>query len=201
MIIDLNRCIGCHSCEVACKLEHNLPKDVSLTKVVKYEEGIYPNARMYMDVKLCMHCDNPPCVEICPTGASIKLDNGIVYVDYDKCIGCKNCIMVCPYDARTYVNNAVAELPGISISKNYGKNDDLENKVMKCDFCFERIKDNKLPACVIACPAKARVFGDLDDPNSEVSELIQKHETKNFPFQQNTNPGIRYIKQKNKEGE
>src|SRR5688572_13933774 len=175
LIIDLNVCVGCHACVTSCK-EWNTsgvagylsddnpygkdPTGAFFNRVQTFEVGEYPNTETVHFPKSCLHCEDPPCVPVCPTGASYKRpEDGIVLVDYDKCIGCKYCAWACPYGVR--------EL-------------DEHQKVMKkCTLCVDRIYDDKLPAaerkpaCVMACPTSARLFGDIHDPDSEVSQAIR----------------------------
>jgi Fe-S-cluster-containing dehydrogenase component len=174
LVIDLNVCVGCHACVTSCK-EWNTagsagpltdqrvydkdPTGTFFNRVQTFEVGEYPNTQTVHFPKSCLHCEDPPCVPVCPTGASYKrAEDGIVLVDYDKCIGCKYCAWACPYGVR--------EL-------------DSADKVMKkCTLCVDRIYDQALPerdrkpACVLACPTNARLFGDIHDPDSEVSTAI-----------------------------
>ena len=176
LVIDLNTCVGCSACVTSCK-EWNTsgqagpmtdmmpygedPHGTFFNRVQSFEVGTYPNTQMVHFPKSCLHCEEPPCVPVCPTGASYKREeDGIVLVDYDKCIGCKYCSWACPYGAREI---------------------DEKQKVMKkCTLCVDRIYDQSLPeserqpACVLACPADARIFGDVHDPDSEVSMLIRE---------------------------
>ncbi|KUO57968.1 MAG: 4Fe-4S ferredoxin [Gracilibacter sp. BRH_c7a] len=174
MVIDLRRCVGCNSCSVACKQTNATPAGVLRTKVQIDEEGKYPNTRLSFTPFLCMHCENPECARVCPTGATQKLDNGIVTIDKDKCIGCQYCVMACPYYARTFVKKVEQYFPGQEITAFEEANSTRhqDGVVDKCDFCIDRINTEKQPSCVGVCAAKARIFGDLDDPNSEVSKLI-----------------------------
>ena len=174
LVIDLNVCVGCHACVTSCK-EWNTqgsagpltdlhaygesPTGTFFNRVQTYETGSFPNTETIHFPKSCLHCEDPPCVPVCPTGASYKrAEDGIVLVDYDKCIGCKYCSWACPYGAR--------EL-------------DEERQVMtKCTLCVDRIYSETLPiserkpVCVLACPTNARLFGDVHDPESEASKAI-----------------------------
>jgi Fe-S-cluster-containing dehydrogenase component len=176
LVIDLNVCVGCHACVTSCKqwnasgsagplTDENPygaePTGTFFNRVQTWEAGSYPATDTIHFPKSCLHCEDPPCVPVCPTGASYKRkEDGIVLVDYDKCIGCKYCAWACPYGAR--------EL-------------DEERQVMtKCTLCVDRIYDELLPpedrkpACVKACPTGARLFGDVKDPESEVSQVIRE---------------------------
>jgi len=183
MVIDLKRCYGCYACVMACKVKNYTPPGVFWSRILKGERGTFPNTVRQALPVLCMHCENPSCLEVCPTGATQKLDNGIVIVDKDKCMGCGACIMACPYGARYSVEKWESYFPeGLELSpyEEFAKKA-WETKrgvgvATKCDFCRDRLEEEGAePACVEACPAKARTFGDLDDPESEVSILIRRH--------------------------
>jgi len=182
MVIDLKRCYGCFACVMACKVKNHTPPGVFWSRVLKGERGSYPNTVRQALPVLCMHCEQPSCLEVCPTGATQKLDNGIVIVDKDKCMGCKYCIMACPYGARYSVDKWESYFPeGLQLSpyEEFAKQAwEMKSGIgvaTKCDFCRDLINDGRQPACVEACPAKARTFGDLDDLESEVSILIRRH--------------------------
>lgn len=155
MAIDLDSCIGCHSCTVVCKQENNVGLGMFYSQVYTIgPNGTYPDLEMYYLPVACQHCDNPECVNVCPTGASYVREDGIVLVDNENCIGCLSCISACPYGVRAY-------------------DETKENGVIeKCTLCVDRIDEGKDPACVAHCPGQARIFGDLDDPESKVSQLI-----------------------------
>ena len=176
LVIDLNVCVGCHACVTSCKQWNTSgsagplfdasaygadPSGTFFNRVLSFEVGEFPNTQTVHFPKSCLHCEDPPCVPVCPTGASYKRpEDGIVLVDADKCIGCKYCAWACPYGVR--------EL-------------DEKSKVMtKCTLCVDRITDPVLPkaeqkpACVMACPTNARLFGDVHDPESEVSVAIRE---------------------------
>lgn len=157
MIMDTRRCIGCHACHVACKSENKVPQGVFRTHVKYYEAGKYPKVKRFFLNAICMHCEDPPCVPVCPTKATFKREDGIVLVDYDKCIGCGYCVNSCPYDARYITPTQVGD-------KRAGKAD-------KCTFCAHRIAAGLDPACVNTCVGGTRIFGDLNDPESRVSKL------------------------------
>ena len=148
MVIDAEKCIGCHSCALACRHEFNVPPGVwkSWVKVVDKR-----GSQLFLP-RLCNHCENAPCVAACPVKASYRREDGLVLVRYDRCIGCKACMVACPYDAR-FVH------PTKSV-------------VDKCTFCAHRLEQGREPACVEVCPTRARVFGDLNDPKSEASQLL-----------------------------
>lgn len=175
MLIDLKRCAGCGACIVACQLQNNQSPGVSWGKLDKLEWGEEPGScgRAYLP-HACMHCDDPQCVAVCPTGASQKADDGVVLVDYDACIACGSCITACPYGARA-VNKAEGNYFDEAEQAPYeAYGVQREHVVEKCIFCHDRITEGLPTACVLNCPAHARFFGDLDDPESDVSKRIAK---------------------------
>ncbi|MEE0704992.1 MAG: 4Fe-4S dicluster domain-containing protein [Adlercreutzia sp.] len=195
MVIDLARCTGCHACAMACKAQHGTPPGVWWSKVLESETGTYPNVRIVYEPVLCMHCENAPCAQVCPTGATYKGEDGVVDVDYDKCIGCRYCEAACPYDARNFVEKIEPGFP------EYGFNPYEEvmyqghqvGVVEKCNFCKDARANGEEPACVRTCPAYARHFGDLDDPNSEVAQLVADYDAYQLLPEQGTNPSVYYM--------
>ncbi|BAU58351.1 anaerobic dimethyl sulfoxide reductase chain B [Halorhodospira halochloris] len=195
LVIDLDTCVGCHACAVACKQWNSSgtigplseyqpygeqPSGVWLNRVRHYEEGDYPQSKTVNVPLSCMHCEHPPCVDVCPTGASYKrVEDGIVLIDQDKCIGCNYCAWACPYGAR--------EL------------DCASGSMKKCTLCIDRIYDSRLPeeqrqpACVLSCPARARHFGDLADPDSPVSELVRERRGYQLLPEMGCEPVNRYL--------
>ena len=176
--INKTRCIGCQTCAHACKMQNNVPSGMRwnrvLTEGCDVEDGAlgeFPNlSRGYLPVA-CQHCENPACLRVCPTGATYKDDKGRVEVDYEKCIGCRMCMAACPYNARVFNWNDPKREPDF----NYGDKDvPVRGKgvVEKCTLCKERTDRGDEPMCVVCCPTKARVFGDLDDPDSDISKEI-----------------------------
>ena len=149
IITDLNRCVGCLACSVACKVQNEVPigsywnKVVRMGPVPKEDGGQFPNVEMYFLPLSCQHCANPECVNVCPTGATYKREDGIVVVDAEQCIGCQACVSACPYGVR-YLD---ADL----------------NVVQKCNMCADRVDEGLLPSCVAQCGGRARYFGDLDE--------------------------------------
>jgi Fe-S-cluster-containing dehydrogenase component len=195
MVIDRKQCLGCSACTLACKVEHGTPRGVFWHRVVQSEIGEYPSAnRQYLALP-CMHCQNAPCVDVCPTGASYKRPDGIVAVDYDKCMGCKYCETACPYGARTYVQEIKGYYPefGLTPYEQVMFQQHQAGVVEKCNFCMERVAKGEEPACVQTCPAYARYFGDLDDPNSEVSRLIAERHGYQLMPELGTNPSVYYL--------
>lgn len=196
MVIDLLRCVGCSSCTVACRAVHATPAGVSFSEVKKYEVGKYPAAKLKFFPMPCMHCKDAPCFTVCPTGATHKRDDGIVWIDEHKCIGCKACIMACPYDRRQFLRKlksyyGMHALTPYETLKQKGYE---EGTVVKCDFCLTRLADGLLPACVETCPAQARFFGNLDDPTSEVSRLVTDHGGIPCRGELGTQPSVYYIR-------
>jgi Fe-S-cluster-containing dehydrogenase component len=165
---------------MGCKQANHTPPGVFWSRVLRGEMGTYPNSVRQALPVLCNQCEEPDCMKVCPTGATYQTDDKIVRIDKDKCIGCKYCMMACPYGARYSVDAYKSYFPeGLPIS-DYEKfcmqawEEKSGNGVStKCDFCIDRRAGGKEPACVEVCPGKARVFGDLDDPESEISYLIK----------------------------
>jgi Fe-S-cluster-containing dehydrogenase component/formate-dependent nitrite reductase membrane component NrfD len=176
-IIDNRKCIGCHACSVACKEENQVPLGVFRTWVKYVEKGRFPNTRRNFQVTRCNQCENPPCVRICPTGAMYQRPDGIVEFNGEACIGCKACLQACPYDA-IYV-------------------DPESHTAAKCHFCAHRIDRGLEPACVIVCPERAIIVGDMDDPNSQVSQLLAREEVSVRKPEQGTRPKLFYIEGEN----
>jgi Fe-S-cluster-containing dehydrogenase component len=195
MVIDLKRCIGCYGCQLSCKAEHGTPPGVFRTRVTKKEIGHYPTVSLISLPVQCNHCDDPPCVEACPTGASfVWQDDGTVDIDPEKCVGCRSCMMACPYSNRYFVEERhyYAEHGPTEYEKFFAPKTQ-SGVVTKCNFCRERVKEGKAPACVANCPTVARHFGDLDDPNSEVSRLIKERGGFVLHPEQGTKPRVYYL--------
>lgn len=181
MVIDVRRCIGCMACQVACKAEYDVPLGVFRTWVPYRVVGTYPTVRKQFLPRLCNHCDDPPCVRACPVGATFKVeDGGFVLQNYERCIGCKACMASCPYNARFMLPE----------HRTYSS---VTSVVDKCTFCYHRVSQGLVPACVQTCIGRARIFGDLNDPNSEVSQLVAKHPTQVLRPEEGTKPHVFYI--------
>lgn len=196
MVIDLRKCVGCNACTVACKQENATPAGVYWSRVLQYEEGRYPEARLRFLPLLCMHCRQAPCLESCPTGATYRREDGPVLVDDDRCIGCRYCIMACPYEARGYNAREPQEYhtgQGLTPYEEAGYGRHPRHAIEKCTFCSHRLDQGKEPACVATCPAGARIFGDLDDPESEVARLVASGLAKPRLEEQGTEPSVFYI--------
>ena len=196
MVIDLKKCAGCYGCVIACKAEHNTPPGVFWGRVVEKEEGKYPSVRRTYLPMLCYHCDEPPCRDVCPTGATTKREDGIVVIDYDVCIGCRTCMMACPYNVRYYWGKPKDTMYFAEGANPYEVTAPQEFQravAQKCDFCRERLEKELVPACVVTCPAGARTFGDLDDPDSEVSRLIRERRGFQSLPELGTDPSVYYV--------
>lgn len=210
MVIDLRRCIGCYSCTIGCKQEHFLPPGVFWTRLLISEIGIYPRVVSHVYPVLCNHCSEAICVKACPSGATVQREDGIVNIDYDKCVGCRYCVLACPYQQRTYYSDASkGYFPGQGLTELEVFGRELSSfqsgTVVKCNFCEEKIDEGiskglkpgvdreATPACVNNCPTKARHFGKLDDPDSEVSILIRQRKGFQLHPEFGTNPSVYYI--------
>ena len=196
MVIDLQRCIGCNACTIACKQEHSTPPTVFWSKTVISETGTYPNARQVYMPLLCMHCKDSPCVNACPTGATQKLDNGIVIVDQSMCIGCRACMIACPFNARNFIfeqNSYYEDKGGPTAYEQATASEHIVGTVEKCNFCVDRVTAGQEPACVLTCPADARFFGDLEDPNSQVAKLVATKGAVQLHPELGTDPSVYYL--------
>jgi Fe-S-cluster-containing dehydrogenase component/formate-dependent nitrite reductase membrane component NrfD len=171
-LIDQHRCIGCHACTVACKEEHNIPLGVNRTWVKYVEKGVYPDTRRHFAVLRCNHCDDAPCIEICPTVALFRRTDGIVDFDNERCIGCKSCMQACPYDAL-YI-------------------DPDRNTAAKCNFDASRVEMGYKPACEVVCPTQAILSGDLDDATSAISKRIAMEKVSVRKAEKGTKPKLFY---------
>ena len=172
-VIDQGRCIGCHACSVACKAEHDVPLGDYRTWVKYVEKGVFPDVRRFFTVLRCNHCEAAPCVEICPTTALYRRDDGIVDFDRDACIGCKACMQACPYDALyIHPDRGTAE---------------------KCNFCSHRIEVGLEPPCATVCPAEAILVGDLDDPTTRVAQIVATRKVDVRKPEKGTMPKVFYV--------
>ena len=172
-VIDQRKCIGCHACTIACKAEHQVPLGVTRTFVKQVETGTFPSVRRHFQVTRCNQCDNAPCVAACPTSAMYQRPDGIVDFNRKTCIGCKACIAACPYDA-IYI-------------------DPESHSAEKCNFCSHRIDIGLQPACVVVCPTRAIIVGDITDPQSEVSQLIATEKSQVRRPEKGTFPKLFYV--------
>ncbi|MBI5948565.1 MAG: 4Fe-4S dicluster domain-containing protein [Chloroflexi bacterium] len=214
MVIDTRRCVGCRACVVACKAENKTPPGVSYTVVVENGFGERPDDRPLFLTKPCFHCDEPPCVSVCPVGATFKRkQDGIVVVDYERCIGCRYCIVACPYQARyfdfgedyaaTEENTPYAEMPSPEYRQFRTRQADESpiGNVRKCTFCLH-LQDaegkydksaGRWPACAKTCTGKAIHFGDFNDPESEVSRLLSERQAIRLKEELGTEPNVYYL--------
>jgi molybdopterin-containing oxidoreductase family iron-sulfur binding subunit len=214
MVIDTRRCVGCKACMVACKAENKTPPGVSYTVVVENGFGERPGDRPLFLTKPCFHCDEPPCVPVCPVGATFKRkQDGIVVVDYDRCIGCRYCIVACPYQSRYFdfgenypaveEKTAYAEVPSPEYRQFRKREADKSpiGNVRKCTFCLHLQDENgeydkaagRWPACAKTCTGKAIHFGDFSDPDSEVSRLLTQRQPVRLKEELGTEPNVYYL--------
>lgn len=195
MVIDLKKCIGCRGCSLACKSEHGTPPGMFWNDVVEQEYGTFPNISRTFLPRPCMHCEEPECLRVCPSGATFKRDDGLVLVDHDKCIGCRYCVVSCPYQARYYLGKIKGYFGDDYLTpyEEAGYRKYQSGVTYKCTFCVDRIDKGLEPACVANCMAKARHFGDLDDPSSEVRQLITKHHGFRLMVEKGTSPSVYYL--------
>ena len=216
MVIDLRKCVGCHACTISCVAENKLPPGVVYRPVLEEEIGTYPNVIRRFTPKPCMQCDNPPCVPVCPVNATYKNDDGVVVIDYDQCIGCRYCVTACPYASRTFdfgqtyiKGTPVADglIVGQSVADDYERAPNFEygeewarkgeaspiGNVRKCHFCLHRLKEGMLPSCTTTCIGRATYFGDANDPESLVSELIASPNMMRLKEELGTEPRVYYL--------
>lgn len=173
MAIDARKCINCKACVVACRAENNVPLGQSRNWINEEVRGVYPRLVGFFEPEQCHHCAEPACVRVCPTGASRQRPDGVVVVDSSECVGCRYCIIACPYDARFF-----REDRGV---------------VEKCDFCLARLERGETPACVETCPAKARIFGDLNDPNGPLAQVLAGRRYRVKKAEAGTRPQLFYL--------
>jgi Fe-S-cluster-containing dehydrogenase component len=173
MVIDTRKCVGCMDCVVACQTENSVPNGYARDWIKTELRGEFPNLSMEIRSERCNHCDNPPCVSCCPTGAShVSGLGGIVKVTANRCIGCKACLSACPYGARFVNPSGYAD---------------------KCTFCDHRVKEGKDPACVSVCPTRCMFFGDLDDPASAAAALLRSRRWHTLLPEAGTRPRVFYL--------
>lgn len=220
MVIDTRKCVGCHACTIACVAENKLPPGVVYRPVVTEEFGEFPNVQLRFTPRPCMQCEEPPCVPVCPVKATWARPDGVVAIDYDKCIGCRYCLTACPYGARTsdfgehYADGASVgapvgenrpmmgashlpyeEHPNFEYGKEWSRADHQSpvGNARKCHFCLHRLEVGQLPQCVTTCIGRATYFGDRNDPDSLVVELITKHNVQTLLPHKGTKPRVFYI--------
>lgn len=201
MVIDIKRCIGCHACAMACKVENNLGKNIWWNRILTdggelmdTSRGKFPSSSLNFIPVNCQHCENPSCVKVCPVGATYKdPETGIVRQDYDKCIGCRMCVAACPYNGVRVFN---WEKPSYDMDYKVGSAevpDHQKHVVEKCTLCWHRQAKNEPPACIGVCPARARLWGDFDDPESDVSKKLKERAHKQLLPEKGTNPSVYYL--------
>ncbi|MFQ5946172.1 MAG: 4Fe-4S dicluster domain-containing protein [Anaerolineae bacterium] len=221
MLVDLDRCTGCRACMEACKVENNTPQAIFWMSVFRFEEGEYPNTRISFLPRPCMHCDNAPCVKVCPTGARYKREDGLVATNVDACIGCRYCAAACPYgvnyfnwrepkanyyldwsapEVRQVTGGAVPPYKNPDLDRPYGKEQrriagggHRQGVTEKCTFCVQRVEKGLKPACVNICPVFALEFGDLDDPKSAVSKRLAGKHSLRLREDFGTEPRVHYV--------
>ncbi|HJF65202.1 MAG TPA: 4Fe-4S dicluster domain-containing protein [Slackia equolifaciens] len=215
MAIDLKRCFGCQTCAVACKVANNLPVGLSYNVVYTKTDddintmgaavakgalsndcagGTFDAPKLSFFPMQCQHCESPLCMANCSTGATQQREDGIVWVDYELCIGCGSCVEACPYEG---VRTTVTSEPEYYMDVVVGEADAPQHKVNvteKCNFCYNLIDRGEVPACMQLCPGRARFWGDLDDPESEVSKAIEGRDYEFLHEDAGTKPKVYYLK-------
>ncbi len=222
MVIDLDKCVACQACTVACRMENNTPvggpgdaaadRVILWNQVLVFFEGEYPNVTARYVPRPCLHCDNPPCIRVCPVQATFKNEEGIVLVDYDRCIGCRYCATACPYGARSF--NWYAPHWPEALEMHLNPDPEVAPRpvgvIEKCTFCVQRLRKARqraeqegrvfqatdyVPACVETCTGRARYFGDLDDPNSLVAQFAKSPRAFRLQEELGTRPKVIYLQE------
>lgn len=217
MIIDLAKCVGCHACTIACVAENKLPPGVVYRPVMEEEIGTYPNVRRRFIPRPCLQCQNPPCVKVCPVSATYKDAQGITVMDYERCIGCRYCLVACPYAARTsdfgeWYTSETPDQNGKIVgkakcaesyerhpAKEYGKQwaerkrSSPIGNARKCHFCKHRLAEGMLPSCVTTCIGRATFFGNRNDPESLIAELLASPRLFVLKPELTTKPAVYYL--------
>jgi Fe-S-cluster-containing dehydrogenase component len=195
MVIDLERCVGCYACTVACKEENATPAGVWFAPVFEREVGTYPNVKRQFLPTLCMHCRDAPCLKACPTASIHRREDGIVLIDQDTCCGTRACVVACPYGAITFVDSVEPEFEAGPTPYEAARVSIRPGTAQKCNFGVQRVDaGNPTPACVQACPTSCRIFGDLDDPGSAVSRLIRVNNGQQPRPEAGTDPSVYYLR-------
>ena len=204
MVIDLRRCAGCQTCTIACKQEHSLPPGIFWRYVVDLEVGKYPDVRRSFLPMGCMHCGDPPCVPVCPTGASKKREDGVVWIQHDLCVGCGYCAVACPYQARHLIEDEQSYFLAPTPSETKTRDPERHGVMTKCTFCMHRldkasgegrpgIDPEFSPVCSTSCIANAIQFGDLNNRDSVVCRLLKDHKAERLLEELGTDPSVYYI--------
>ncbi|MGE0876817.1 MAG: 4Fe-4S dicluster domain-containing protein [Burkholderiales bacterium] len=208
MVIDLNRCVGCQTCTIACKHANDTLPGVQWRRVIDIEQGKFPDVERLFLVTGCQHCAEPPCVPVCPTGATKQREDGLVTMDYDVCIGCAYCAVSCPYQARTIVHEAKGYYDGgatLTRQEAATAHPERIGVAQKCTFCKERVDDgiaqglvpgvdpDATPTCAAACISQAIQFGDFNDATSHVSQLLAERPSLQLNAELGTDPQIKYL--------
>ncbi len=236
MVIDLDKCVACQGCSIACRQENNTPvvspDQAAMGRAIRWNDvfpmplnrpeefGEYPNVKVRYLTRPCMHCDNPPCIKVCPVQATYRDEEGLVRQNYNRCIGCRFCTVACPYGVRYFNWEAPQWGPELARHINpdsVSVNGSLEGPtvrfrgiVEKCTFCVHRLfkarrkaetegrefrAEDYVPACVQTCTAKARFFGNLDDPDSTVSRLAKSTRAFRLLEEVGTYPKVIYLRE------
>ena len=205
MTVDVNRCVGCQTCTAACKHANDTVPGVQWRRVLDVETGAFPDVQRLFLVVGCQHCAEPPCVPVCPSGATKQRADGLVTMDYDMCIGCASCAVACPYQARTIVHDEEFYYGEETIQEQTVSHKDRFGVAQKCTFCIDRVDDGlelgltpgedptATPACAASCIASAITFGDFNDPHSQVSKLTRERDYFQMHAQLGTDPQIKYL--------
>lgn len=222
MVIDLDRCTGCRACMEACKVENNTPRGIFWMHVFRFEQGEYPDVRDRFMPRPCMHCENPPCVKVCPVGARYQRGDGIVATDWEECNGCRYCHAACPYgvnyfnwkepeqnyylewekgeELQSVTEGLVPPYRNPELDQPYGEEKrriagggHRKGVIEKCTFCVQRVEKGLTTACAAVCPVEAIQFGDLDDPNSAVSKLFSEKSAFRLREEYGTSPKVYYV--------
>lgn len=200
LAIDLTSCMGCHTCSIACKQANNLPNGVFWNNVqtdggesLDTARGTYPDDLHCIPYPInCQHCSSPACVSVCPTGASYQREDGLVLVENEDCIGCGSCITACPYDVRTLYDSELTYSVDFSVG-DYDAPTHKQGTVGKCTGCANRLDRDEVPACMELCPGRARYWGDLDDPESDVSKYLEGKSPERLLESAGTEPNVYFV--------